>query len=90
MDHVVVLVECCAKDPKVVFVGKPVDNANLIIFVFNFYVNHHVLARELDPVALYHYKNVIWSSAAASVENSPALSVSNSLEQQFKESCLVA
>jgi len=89
MNHVIVLIKCCAKDPKVVFVWNPVDDTDFIIFVFNFYVNHHVLARELDPVALCHYKNIIWSSAAASVENSPALSVSYSLEQQFKKSCLV-
>lgn len=103
MDHVVIFEKSRAKDPEVVFVGQPVDDAEILFLVFNIYVNDHVLTRELNPVvpwvflaffvnliALHHYKNVIWSSTAARVEHTPALSVGHSLQHQFKESGLVA
>ena len=89
VSHVVVLIHSCAKDPEVVDIWDPVEDASLFIEVFNHGVNDHVLSIERYPVVLDHDAHIGWSGTATRVEHSVALLIRVAFKKKLKESSLV-
>ena len=49
MGNIVILVDCVPEDPKVIYVGQEVYNAESTVLCFA-YVSYYIIAEHLKPV----------------------------------------
>ena len=68
MGNIVILVDCVPEDPKVIYVGQEVYDAESTVLSFT-YVSYYIIAEHLKPVVWKHEEKVFQLCGTICIEN---------------------